>query len=448
MDQKEFFDRQMRERFRGYKPEPPPDAWFAIMQGMKPVANKRGVPLWFRMAAAVAVLAVAGFSLWLLPRFDGDAAGLAGMHVPGENYRDAYQAVGAPDHAPSLLPGPAADYTIASQRQAYPTAQAEPVITFGLASGSQQKLSSIPAQVTGMGYSSIYTYQGHRTLPLAIAQHNQQFFETSATPDRYPEIVVGAHMVTQYSYRQILSRGDFGSGFIPFENLEDPLFTMSYGLSVSLRMSDRWAFQTGINYLNMGQYVSDIMSFSSNDQLPLFDVNRMLDFNHPQTIITSQGSIRLSEPTLYFADAQSFRVLTNKQYLDGQSPKSLSQRERGISQYYRFIEVPVLMQVKLFEQNMGLHLKAGMSGTYMLHNGVYLGTDLMQHSIGETIGLRNFNFSAIGGLMMTIPVWDRLHLRVEPTAQMFLQPLVRDDLTGGRAIPYNFSLFTGFTYGF
>lgn len=444
MNTKDYFDNQISERFRDFQPEPPAEAWQVIEKqiNVTPISSRFSV--WMRAAAAIAALFTALFSLWFLGDNTQTVLVSTGEHLPGENYRDAYTRSNDPVAVASAiapLPGESAGQmplvTTDSDRPAA-LKPAEAVMPMN---------SRLAALAINQGEMLAYRQQAAE--PTAIWYDNPvQLFELAfAEPVRKPGVVFGAHVITQYNYRHLIQPGKFGYGGIPFESLEEPLYTMSYGLSVDLRISDRWSIQTGMNYRNMGLYLNEIMSYNAPDGAPLFDLNPHSTF-HPQTIITSQGSIRLLEPTLYFADGQSFRVLTNKQFINNQDPKSLAFRDNGLSQYSSFLEIPLVARLKIIDMPLGIHLKGGISGTWLLDNGVYLGRNFMQASIGETYGMRTINFSAIGGFALSFPLTNRLTLHLEPTGQIFMMPQVNNVLLSGKVLPYNFSVFSAISFGF
>lgn len=447
MDQKDYLDKQFRERLEDFSVEPPAAAWHAIEQGLKPAAERRLFPMWLRAAAAVAALITAGLSFLVSPRQESQQAADAQRQLPAQTYTQDYASY---DDIPDPLKEVPARVSV-SHHQGIRSSSAQMAVNEQQTTIADQLLGLLKSKSARLSLpqaSGLMAYrQDHQKLSFSV-NPSESWVATNQTEDVYPNVSLGAHIISQYNYRETFSSGNFGTSGIPFENLEEPLYSLGYGLSVNIGFSEIWGIQTGLNYRNMGQYLSDIMAFSSLDGIPLFQPAGRHAFNHPQTIITSQGSIRLNEPSLYFADAQSFRVLTNKQALANQDPQLLSQREKGLSQFSSFMEIPLMVRVRLFERSFGLHLKGGMTGTYLLRNGVYLGRDMKQQPIGETFGLRTMNFSAIGGVVLSVPLSGRLTLHFEPTGQLFLMPMVKDELLTGKVLPYNFSVFSSFTYGF
>ena len=128
--------------------------------------------------------------------------------------------------------------------------------------------------------------------------------------------------------------------------------------------------------------------------------------------------------------------------------KSLRQTNTGLTQVFQFVELPVAFRYEVVGGFASLHVKGGLSVNYLLGNDVYAGTNIFQSSIGETYGVRKLNFAAMGGFSLDIPLAGNLRLHLEPTAQIFLNPILQEGMMMGHAYPYNYSLQTGISYGF
>lgn len=247
-------------------------------------------------------------------------------------------------------------------------------------------------------------------------------------------------MAPQYNYRNLVNRSSSEYRDIPFQSLENQLFTFSAGLSTHIRLSPNWTVQTGLNYNNMGQFIDGIVSYQHPDQVSLYSDN--------QYVITSLGGVRIHDAYHHFEDSQSYRVLNTRQTLEYTDVITLDKATEGITQTFSYIEVPLLLRYNIHKQNIGIDIKGGVAGSYLLRKDVFLGTDIFQNPIGETYGVKQFNFSLIGGFALNVPITGNIMLHIEPTAQLFLQPVVLDGLRLGNAVPYNFSLQTGFSYRF
>ncbi len=250
---------------------------------------------------------------------------------------------------------------------------------------------------------------------------------------------LGAHFAPQYSYRHLAANRSSLHPEIPFSSLESEILTYSAGLSVSYRLSSNWIIQAGVNYNNMGQFVKDIHAYHHVNNLPLY--------YQSQQIITSMGNIMIYDPYHHFDDVKSTRV-SSKQSLDNFDLKSMSKSEDGLTQMFRFAEVPIIIRYQIYGGYLGLQLKGGLAANYLLQKDVFLGTDVMQAPIGKTQGIELFNLSAIGGFALNVPVTRGLSLHMEPTFKYFVRPFVQDGISRGNVLPYSFSLQTGVSYSF
>lgn len=450
----QYIDRKFREKLEGLEANPPVEAWLSISEAISKPSRTAAVPVFFRMVAAVAVLIVSLFSLnFLFLNRSGQNAEIADWPVQQAPLIDLEPAPvtgpgGQRVESPSVTDNAAA--VNASQ-----IGQPSPAMAFFADLNRMSALRNAYLERTALSFLP-FTQRGEisgrdtfEAANEAVSGNTGQLMLASATDGArgYGNISFGAHFSPQYNYRILRGVSDMSFSDIPFQSLEEQIMTYTVGLNAFIELSPRWTLQTGVSYMNMGQYVKDIMSYQHPLRLPLYNSGTG-QVSHPQSIITSQGNIRLADPHLYFADNQSYRVLTNRHAMEGANLQSLTKSQEGVTQVFRFVEVPVVFRYTLFERGVGLRLKGGLAASYLLNNDVFLGHDMMQNPIGKTTGIRQFNFSAVGGFAMDIPLTGNLTFHLEPTGQLFISPIVREGVMTGHAYPYGFSLQTGISYGF
>ena len=66
--------------------------------------------------------------------------------------------------------------------------------------------------------------------------------------------------------------------------------------------------------------------------------------------------------------------------------------------------------------------------------------------VGKTDGLNLLTVSSLFGMGMEYNLSQKLSLNIEPTFRYYLNPF--NDLTGSRAHPYSFGVFSGVAYKF
>ncbi len=451
--ERHHIDEKVYESLHDLEVNPPVEAWLAISDGMaKPGIRRLVVPFW-RVAASLAALVAALFSLWFLvfDRLEGQD-GLASMqpasHLRARGWDGGLQT--GQQRPPAI--------ERSSQRGLFTAAsynfRLEDPFMPAMGITGQRPIEHLADR--GRGDRQIRTVDVSH--PITRRQSHLQTAEETKEPglleflsrignDKPAGISFGLHVSPGYNYRLLVTDETFSPHQVPFETLEEAILTYGLGLTAQFGLSPRWSVQTGASYRQVGQYVKDVMAYSHPANMPLFDQGRdgSLAF-HPQTILTSHGSIRLTNLHFYFADLQSFRVLTNKQFIDDGDVRTLNKSAEGLTQLFTYLEVPVVFRYQLWRRHIGFQLKGGVSGTYLLENEVYLGHNTLSAPIGETFGVKQFNFSALGGFSMDIPVSSRLTLHLEPTAQVFLNPVQREGMMQGNAFPYSYTLQTGISY--
>ncbi|TVR43147.1 MAG: hypothetical protein EA394_01870 [Bacteroidia bacterium] len=432
---------------------PPVEAWMVISEALD---NRRGrrkfLPFFRKAAAAITILTLATFSIWLIISDSRDEqVSLSGFTAPA-----SLQTI---ELADVLTTGIAAGQT-AEMSHLYPMTMMytlnEDIPVFGgysFINGLYPLSAVLSSETSPQLYQQKEPASSH-TIQSQFEQSSIQAQTTESTILSYANrpaagVRLGAHFAPQYNYRVNRDHNDVFLQQIPFEALEDRILTYSFGFNAFFQLSEKWALQTGVGYTQMGQFVKDIIVYSHPGNIPLYRQGNTPGFYyHPQTIITSQGSIRFSDPHHYFADIQSYRVITNKSAIDNMEIRTLIKSDEGITQMFRFLEVPVVFRYNVISRNTALHLKAGLSGNYLLQNDVFTGNNIMQQSIGETYGVKQFNLAAMGGIALDISLTGNLTFHLEPTAQIFVNPLLREGVMTGRSFPYSYSLQTGISYGF
>ena len=436
-----YIDNRFREELEGLEVNPPVEAWLAISEGLDNRAGRRWMPFLLSYAAAVAALVVAAFSFWFFVIEEGDNDVIVASLTLPQPMEPL--AIIETDGIPGLSTTISEASMAFSQPTRIPDSPADQINPMLLAQADDLRLLQ-PGTPSKLEISRHVHFQTTETEVenfafIAIDEdHSQLTVLSDLKPGKASSFSLGAHFAPQYNYRHLADNGSNLYTEIPFSSLESQILTFSAGLSIYYRMSPKWIIQTGVNYNSMGQYIKDIHAYHHANNLPLY--------YQSQQILTSMGDIMINDPYHHFDDVISSRV-SSKQTLDNHDIKSLHKSDDGLTQVFRFAEVPLLIRYQLFNRNAGLQLKGGFAASYLLQKDVYLGTDLMQSPIGETHGIEMFNVSLVGGFALNIPVIGGMSFQMEPTFQYFIQPFVHE-YNRARVLPYSFSLQTGVSYRF
>lgn len=436
---KHYIDKKIREELEGLEVNPPVEAWLAISDTLDQSSGPYKNILFMRTAAAIAALVVVSFSFWMLVVNENvQEAPLAQQAVPAAMEAIPLNHISVSGNPGALL----ADMTLRAPQTAYQSASLTPAVFYD--TPSFRKLYPKQESVIRTEQSAppgILPASSARSSPIALSQRDP-YIETDSHGPRSSgsNVTIGAHFAPQYNYRTFIDRSGSEYRGIPFSTLESQIYTYSAGMSVSMPLSRTLSIQSGLYFNNMGQYIEGISAYQHPEYRNLY--------SETQYVITSLGGIRIYDTSHHFADISSYRVIDTKESLDPKILDGLRKSDEGLTQVFQFVEVPLFLRYKLTEHHIKLHVKGGVSGSYLLSKNVFMGNDISQNPIGETHGIKQFNFSVMAGFAMQLPVTGRLSLHLEPTAQLFLQPFVLEGLRMGSVLPYNFSLQTGLSYRF
>ena len=436
-----YIDSRFREELDGLEANPPVEAWLAISDSLDLNRKRYRKLFFFRTAASMALLLVASFSLWFTVLNETSPGNETQL---GQTMPNPLQAADLVHFTETEAPVETILAKNISHRPSlHETTQND---GFGVPAESRTSITALPLMETTPLITnrpetpSINRSSTHIVNTINHYKQARQIASFTPRRERKTTISLGAHMAPQYNYRYLANSALTEYPDVPFQSLEKQIYTYSAGLSAFVRLTPGWTLQTGLNYNNTGQFIEGIVSYHHPENISLYSDN--------QFVITSLGGVRIHDAYHHFEDIQSYRVLSTRQTLDYSDVTNLNKTTNGITQTFSYIEVPLLIRYNVYRENIEFDIKAGFAGNYLLRKDVFLGTDIFQNPIGETYGVKQFNFSLIGGFAVNLPITGNFMLHIEPTAQLFLQPVVLDGLRLGNAVPYNFSLHTGFSYRF
>ncbi|MFO7873990.1 MAG: hypothetical protein R6U62_05875 [Bacteroidales bacterium] len=451
-----YIDKRFYEELDGLEANPPVEAWVFISEA---VDKKSGKPLFankFRFAAVLTAFVVAVFSLWMLMPDDSSTqiTGLQQVFPDIEALEPA--SIGDPVSARFTDPEfrPLASNEPSSIQHTDYTEAALPL-------KDTDDFGSQPMPSLTLNSPIAYNSPSRNNLQANVRQ-TPAFLDGQPQPERMSDMAyttladdknvfnirLGTYFAPQYNYRFLTRGSTFGIQNIPFNDLEEQVVTYGVGLSTIFNVSARLRIETGLHFLNTGQYVKEIQSYTHSARLPLFNHGvKSGQVATPQSIMTSQGTIEIRDNYHYFDDNISSRIITSEK-IDDVEGKDLKKGDKGVTQMFRFIQLPVIFRYDVYQRGVDVHLKGGFSGNYLFSNQVYLGSAGNEQIIGKTRGVRKINFSAIAGLSFELPVSGNLSVHLEPTAQVFLNPVLQEGMMTQHAFPYSFSLQTGVSYGF
>lgn len=232
----------------------------------------------------------------------------------------------------------------------------------------------------------------------------------------------------------------------PMQALESEIMTFAAGLQVNYRINNRWEIQSGLGFNRIGQRIKDIAAFSHPSKMALYSTDGAPITEHPQSMNTSMGGVVFTDQRLYFADISSSRIITLKGSYDESIVNLLNKTGTGLIQHFEYLEMPVNVRYKLWQQGFEISAKAGLSANYLLSGKVFLPEQTQGTPIGKVVGVNTLNLSGMAGLVFSYPVLSKVSMSLEPTASMFLTPMGNVRNLTRETHPYSWSVMMGLSY--
>lgn len=442
----ENFERELHKKFQNFEVEPPHDVWDAIEARLE--TNRSPVLLpWLKVAAVISLLIISAASLVYILPINQFTESLAGLNIETGEYFEPIE--------PAVL-SPALLEEIPTEPASYKRSE-ESVIIADLPVIEKVDPDVYPFAFTAQEIQPLSFSLTLTDLPspdynrLSFYQNLNETFETERTYDLLAQtttlkesegrFALSAYLVPQQSYRY--QRNTFS---FPFESLESEIFTFAAGFGLSYKISNRWEIEGGIGYNLIGQAINDIAVFSHPSMIPLYSSKGEVIGSHPQSMSTSMGGITFQNQSFYYADIASSRIFTLKGSYDENNINLLNKSSSGLIQHLGYLELPFILRYKIIDRMVSLYVKSGLSANLLLTNNVYLQGSAFTQSIGESTGVRPFNWSGMAGLAFSYPLSNRINLTMEPTVNMFLTPMGEFRNMNAETYPYNFSLNLGVRY--
>ena len=159
------------------------------------------------------------------------------------------------------------------------------------------------------------------------------------------------------------------------------------------------------------------------------------------------GAILFTDQSFYYADLSSGRVFTLKGSFDESNLEVLRKTGLGLVQHFYFLQIPLMARFQFFEHRLfSLSAKAGLSANIFKSGRVLLDDPHNQDVIGNIVVVSNYNLAGSFGVILGVPVANRINLLIEPTFTMFINSLGENANISGNTHPYSNAVHVGLSY--
>lgn len=463
-------DKIFRKKSLTYQKEPPPEIWDAILMGIHP-AKKRGLPLFWRIAAGMAIILAFGLSY---------------------NYISKTRDLGNQNLSKSELADPLLEES--SDKWGLEFIEKENTIVKSEVAESQEKqlatMVQKPDQITestvqnslmvsenNQENEELVSPVGNKKTWIGAVSHLPiQIEPQAAHKDKIPErkfiiqaswddlialedfeeakekdFLIEALMSPTYNYRDIVSSNQSLSKY--YNESESGQISYSGGMKVGFVASNRLSIHTGLVYSRIGYSIGAVTSIALKSS-PAFDqiASEIYGAEQPVVIANSIGKINnstyssssistIARPET--ADA-SFDYLTGGALLSPDNGFVTS--DLSFSQIFHVMEIPFQLKYKLIDRKMDFNFLSGFSTNILLGNNLFLNEGSSKRSIGEIEAVNHINLSGDMGVGIEYAINKKLQLLFEPQFKYYLNSINKDNLISNR--PYTLGFYTGMSYTF
>jgi hypothetical protein len=199
--------------------------------------------------------------------------------------------------------------------------------------------------------------------------------------------------------------------------------SVSYGLKLNYKVSNKLSLQSGINTVDLGYVTENVSALLSSSLLEGSDTN----------INTNVEDVSVAT------------VSTLSQNSDAFSQRSSIDQDGSLDQNFSYVEIPLEAKYNILQKKLGVNIVGGIS-TYLLYqNKVTINSFGKSTILGEASNLNSLNFSGNLGLDFDYNISKKLYINVSPMLKYQFNTFSEN---AGGFQPYYFGVYTGLNFRF
>ena len=214
------------------------------------------------------------------------------------------------------------------------------------------------------------------------------------------------------------------------------------------------AFSGGVDVeyqTNRWSFSSGVYYSQNGMETENFNFNRLIVYtNATQTNIyasSSAGDMAYEE-----ISQTELGEIVGSNNIDGEpySPGILNsdpvESDATLRQDFEYLEIPFIAKYKLIDRKIDVQFLAGLSTSFLLENTNKLEYSGNELDMGEIENLRKINYNSLVGFGFQYPFSKQINFRLQPMFRYALRPLNEDYSVSN--FPYSFAVYTGFAFEF
>ena len=215
------------------------------------------------------------------------------------------------------------------------------------------------------------------------------------------------------------------------DNSQSGETNISYGVSVSYAISDRFSVRSGVNNVNLGYSTGDIE--------------------------VANGPVALGLSTIDYGDRTQVTAVFDRGTLAGQPlgaednpfanviPRSTGSGSPQLIQNIQYYEVPLEINYAFLDSRFGINMIGGFSTLFLGDNEIAIENTGFREVLGEANNLNSVSFSTNIGVGFNYKLSKKLKFNVEPTFKYQINPYSDSSVDFQ---PYYLGIYSGLSFKF
>ena len=471
MSDNKNIDRLFQEKFKDFEVFPEANVWKGIEKELTKKKRSRIIPLWLRFAGAAAILLLLiPVGNWMYNNNNSTTPTIPDSNIITDTDKNN---VLIKDNQPSV------DDKINSQNDAgnndvnlidiqgqtldIQQKSEEKLITTIPQTKSKnsidKKVNSVKEKVTNIEKNveiiaseqkSVKQHEDNQTIQLKIIEQQQDAKETKVAitaetkvEENYKKSDLIEELEKQKSDEKIadlnnkkwsvgsvvgpvyMNTSSSGSPIDPSltNNTKSGNNSISYGLKVNYKISDKFSLQSGIQNVDLGYATENVSVMASSTLLDKSKTN----------INSDLGATLQVSSTNY---SQNSETSSNRSPFDTNG---------SLDQSFSYVEVPLEAKYAIVQKKLGVNVVGGFSTYFLYDNDVSITSFGKKTSLGEASNLNDLNFSGNVGLDVNYNLSPNLYINASPMLKYQLNTFSENS---GGFKPYFFGVYAGLNFRF
>ncbi len=401
MEESKNIDRLFQEKLKDFEVYPPNKAWDSIENQLGAIPQKqRIIPIWFKVASAVAFLLLffSISAIYLMPTTNFAEKLFAKTNQNQEIVKtDTLSNVnkGKERNSAKKINFPKTSIDLAEKE------------TLSTLKHVSEKTAKNNLEKDNLTKKVADKYRLADAISLPLSTTNNKIPKKEIITDRFTVATI---------FAPIYSSSFGGGSGIDSQFKDNPTSgntSYSYGVKFVYRLTNKFSLQSGVNLINLGFKTSNI-------------------YIAPNVAVVS------------FSDLSSMPSIARSENAS-EVKNAIDENKGSLNQVFGYIEIPVEIKYSITDGKFGINLVGGFSTLLLNRDEVFIETNSFTQSLGSSNSLRSVNFSGNIGVDIDYLIKKNLYINVSPMFKIQTNTFSKNS---GSFQPYYIGIYTGLNYKF